>query len=76
MATALMMPKLAMSMTEGTLVEWLVPDGTEVTAGDPIYTVESEKTVQEIEAPVSGMLRHGATQGEDYEVGAKLGEIV
>jgi len=69
------MPKLSMSMTEGQLAEWLVPDGAEVTEGQVIYTVESDKSTQEVESPASGTLKQVAKVGETYAVGEKLGEI-
>ena len=34
MATKVIMPKLGMAMSEGTVVKWLKPDGAEVKAGD------------------------------------------
>jgi pyruvate/2-oxoglutarate dehydrogenase complex dihydrolipoamide acyltransferase (E2) component len=71
----LTMPKLGMSMTEGELAEWLVPDGAQVAEGQPIYSVESDKSTQEVEAPAAGVLRQIAAAGETYEVGVKLGEI-
>jgi len=69
------MPKLSMSMTEGELAEWLVPDGAEVTEGQVIYTVESDKSTQEVEAPASGILKQVGKVGETYAVGDTLGEI-
>ena len=72
----LTMPRLSMAMTEGELTEWLVPDGSEVTEGQPIYSIQSEKAVQEIESPTSGVLRHIGQIGQTYEVGVKIGEIV
>ena len=75
MSTTLFIPKLAVSMTEGTLVEWLVEDGAEVFAGDPLYRIETDKTEAEIEAPVSGVLRVEADAGEVLEVGTPIGEI-
>ena len=54
MPTTLTIPKLQMSTTEGTLTEWLVEDGATVTAGQAIYALETDKSVQEIEAPESG----------------------
>ena len=71
----LTMPKLSMSMTEGELAEWLVPDGAEVTEGQVIYTVESDKSTQEVEAPASGILKQVGKVGETYAVGDALGEI-
>ena len=75
MATSLTIPKLAMSMTEGQLVEWLVEDGADVSEGQPIYVLESEKTTQDIEAPATGKLAHKVQSGEIYPVGTEIGEI-
>ena len=72
----LIIPQLAMSMTEGELTEWLVEDGAAVTEGQAIYAIEADKATQEIEAPVSGILRRIGHEGETYEVGTKIGEIV
>ena len=76
MSTTLTIPKLQMSTTEGTLTEWLVEDGAMVQAGQAIYALETDKSVQEIEAPESGKLIHKATAGETYPVGTEIGEIV
>jgi pyruvate/2-oxoglutarate dehydrogenase complex dihydrolipoamide acyltransferase (E2) component len=65
-----------MAMTEGVLAEWLVDDGAQVKEGDPIYTLETGKAVQEIQAPVSGRLMRKAQAGETYPVGTDIGEIV
>ena len=46
-----------------------------MTQGQPLYSLESEKSVQEIEAPASGKLKIIATPGETYKVGAVLAEI-
>jgi pyruvate/2-oxoglutarate dehydrogenase complex dihydrolipoamide acyltransferase (E2) component len=76
MSTAILLPKLGFSMNEGILAEWLVEDGGAVTEGAPLYSIESDKSVQEIEAPASGILRILKTVGETYDVGTVLGEIV
>ena len=75
MPTQVLMPKIGFSMEEGALSEWLQADGAEVTQGQPLYSLESEKSVQEIEAPASGKLKIIATPGETYKVGAVLAEI-
>jgi len=75
MSTTLTIPKLQMSSTEGTLAEWLVDDGTAVEEGQPIYTLETDKSVQEIEAPASGTLTQKVAAGETYPVGTEIGEI-
>ncbi len=75
MSTSLTIPKLQMSTTEGTLAEWLVDDGAIVEAGQPIYALETDKSVQEIEAPESGKLTQKVPAGETYAVGTEIGEI-
>lgn len=76
MSTPLTIPRLEMAMTEGVLAEWLVADGTQVKEGDPIYSLETGKAVQEIAAPVSGRLVQRAQAGETYAVGTDIGEII
>ncbi|NBU24048.1 MAG: hypothetical protein EBS39_00185 [Gammaproteobacteria bacterium] len=46
------MPKAAVSMREGTLVAWLVADGATVSEGEPIYTLELEKSTMDVESPM------------------------
>ncbi|MEJ0045202.1 MAG: lipoyl domain-containing protein [Rhodospirillales bacterium] len=75
MATEIILPKLGFSMDEATLTEWLVVDGGAVQAGEPLYAIESEKSVQEIDAPASGTLRILKEPGEIYQVGTIIGEI-
>ncbi|SNC62756.1 Biotin-requiring enzyme [Marinobacter sp. es.048] len=75
MTTKVLMPKIGFSMNEGTLNEWLVADGATVKEGDLIYSMESDKSIQEVEAPASGTLKIIAEVGEVYEVGDLLAEI-
>jgi len=75
MSTTLTIPKLQMSTTEGTLAEWLVEDGELVAEGQPIYSLETDKSVQDIEAPVAGKLSQKVAAGETYPVGTEIGEI-
>lgn len=75
MSTILTIPKLQMSTTEGTLAEWLVEDGAIVAEGQAIYSLETDKSVQDIEAPVAGKLTQKVAAGETYDVGTEIGEI-
>ena len=75
MTTQLTIPRLEMTMTEGVLSERLVADGAQVKEGDPIYSLETGKSVQEITAPASGRLTQKAQPGESYAVGTDIGEI-
>jgi pyruvate/2-oxoglutarate dehydrogenase complex dihydrolipoamide acyltransferase (E2) component len=76
MSTEILLPKIGFSMNEGVLTRWLVDDGATVTEGQPLYELESDKSLQEVEAPASGRLKIivDAT-GETYPVGTVLGEI-
>ena len=75
MSGQIFFPKIGFAMEEGTLNECLVKDGDIVKAGQPLYSLESEKSVVEIEAPSSGKVKIIAKPGEVYQVGAVLGEI-
>jgi len=75
MTTEIRIPKIGMSATEMTLSEWMFGDGEQVEAGDVIYTIETDKTTTEIEAPVSGVLRVAGVEGEVYPVGTLVGTI-
>lgn len=56
MASAIQMPKLSDTMTEGTIQKWLVKEGQAVKAGDPIAEVETDKATLEMEAYESGTI--------------------
>ena len=75
MAVPLNIPKLGVSMSEGTLVEWLVQDGENVTEGQVLYRVETDKVENDVEAPVAGVVRITGVEGETYNVGDPIGEI-
>jgi pyruvate/2-oxoglutarate dehydrogenase complex dihydrolipoamide acyltransferase (E2) component len=76
MSVEVRIPQIGFSTQEGTLVEWLVADGGPVEQGAPLYTLELDKSVQEIEAPVAGTLKVHAAVGEVYPVGTLIAEIV
>lgn len=75
MSVEIKLPQLGFTMSEGVLSQWLVADGASVTAGSPIYTLEAEKAVEEVEAPASGVIRIIAKAGETYSVGTILATI-
>jgi len=76
MSTEVRIPSIGFSTQEGTLTEWLVADGAAVEKGQPLYTLELDKSVQEIEAPASGTLKVIGQVGEVFEIGALIAEIV
>lgn len=56
MAHTLVMPKLGLTMTEGTVGQWLKREGDPVVEGEDLYEVETDKLTNTITANVSGIL--------------------
>lgn len=54
MATQVVMPQLAMAMSQGKIVEWKIKEGERVEKGQVIMIIETEKVTYDIEASVSG----------------------
>jgi pyruvate/2-oxoglutarate dehydrogenase complex dihydrolipoamide acyltransferase (E2) component len=75
MAFQVTIPKIGFSMNEGILSEWLAEDGSQVIEGQPLYSLESDKSTNEVESPASGTLKIIGEVGETYEVGVVIAEI-
>lgn len=74
--TPILMPKWGLSMREGTLAAWHVEEGTEISPGDEIMDVETDKIANVVEAADGGLLRRRVGQaGEAYPVRALLGVL-
>ena len=73
MAESIIMPKLAMAMQEGTVVEYLVGQGAWVEKGQQVMTVETEKVTYECEAPAAGYLHILVAVGETVPVFEAVG---
>lgn len=73
--TTLRMPKGAVSMREGTIVAWKVASGDAVKIGEPLYDLESEKAVIEVESPFTGVITILAEAGQTLPVGHPIAEI-
>ena len=56
MAVEVTMPKFGLTMHEGTIQRFFKAVGESVSAGDPLYEVETEKVLYEVESPASGVL--------------------
>jgi len=76
MSTQILLPKLGFSVNEGTVAEWLIADGAQVRQGQPLFSLESEKSIEEIGAPAAGTLKIIKKAGESYAVGTVIGEIL
>jgi 2-oxoglutarate dehydrogenase E2 component (dihydrolipoamide succinyltransferase) len=68
-------PRLAESIADATLVEWLRDDGAGVRVDEPIATLETDKAAVEIAATESGVLRHARKVGEVVRMDDVLARI-
>ena len=70
--TDITMPRLSDSMTEGTILTWLKPDGDEVAEGEELVEIETDKATMTYESPAGGVLTIVAATGETLAVGAVM----
>jgi pyruvate/2-oxoglutarate dehydrogenase complex dihydrolipoamide acyltransferase (E2) component len=75
MPIEILLPKIGFAMSEGEVTVWLATDGDVVREGQPLFTLEAEKSANEVEAPASGALRILQPAGAVYPVGTVLGVI-
>jgi len=76
MAEVIKMPKLGLSMQKGTIVKWLFKEGERVEKGEPLLEIETEKIVNEVESPISGiLLKIYVHEGETAPILTPLGVI-
>ena len=69
-------PKWGIEMQEGTITGWQVGVGANVAKGDELIDIETDKIVNTMEAPVSGVVcRQLVEEGETLKVGELLGVI-
>lgn len=76
MAVEILMPKLGLTMTEGTVDEWLKKEGDFVKKGDPVCTISSEKLTYDVEAPEDGtIIKIVATEGTEVPCITPIGYV-
>ena len=56
MAAKVLMPKMGLTMTEGTIEEWKVKEGQSVKKGDVLFSVATDKLTNDVEADADGIL--------------------
>ncbi len=54
MAVEVVMPKFGLTMIEGTIQKWFKAEGEPINTGEPLFEVETEKVLYEVEAPAAG----------------------
>lgn len=74
MKRALLMPKLGLTMTEGSIADWMVGASQRFKAGQGLFVVETDKVANEVSADADGVLLEIAVQtGETVPVGTVIG---
>ena len=69
MEKELKMPRLRPEMKEGVLCAWLKEEGDAVSAGEPLFEIETDKVVNQIEATEDGILQKQlCEEGDTAEV--------
>ena len=79
MAIEITLPRQGWSMEEAAFVEWIKKDGDTVKAGEPLFAVETDKAVKEIESLDAGILRltpSSPKKDDKVRVGDVLGYLV
>ena len=75
MASEITMPQLGLTMTTGTVSQWLKNDGDEIKKGDEIVEVETDKISNIVEAHEDGVLQIVMQEGDEGPVKAVMGYI-
>ena len=74
--TAVTLPELGESVTEGTVTRWLKEVGDDVAVDEPLLEISTDKVDTEIPSPVAGtLIEIKAAEDETVEVGAELAII-
>ncbi|MCX9012833.1 MAG: dihydrolipoamide acetyltransferase family protein [Candidatus Methanoperedens sp.] len=69
-------PDVGEGVTEGTLVKWLVKEGDEIKADQPVAEIETDKAIVEIPSPKAGkVLKLYGREGDIIKVGSTLASI-
>lgn len=76
MATQVIMPKLSPTMEEGQLSRWLKKEGDQVSMGEPLAEIDTDKATMEMQALTNGVLRKILIQeGESAPLGQMIAII-
>jgi pyruvate dehydrogenase E2 component (dihydrolipoamide acetyltransferase) len=75
-ASDVLMPRLSDSMEEGTVLKWLVSEGDEVSRGEPLVEIETDKANMTYEADTDGVLVEiVAEEGATLPIGEVIARI-
>jgi pyruvate dehydrogenase E2 component (dihydrolipoamide acetyltransferase) len=73
--TEIVMPRLSDSMEEGTILKWLKADGDEISRGDPLAEIETDKATLTYESDAGGVLTIVAAAGETLPIGSVIARL-
>ena len=77
MATEVLMPKLGLTMTEGTIEEWKYKEGDAVKKGDILFSVATDKLTNDVECEEDGtLLKILLPEGETHQRIVYPGQII
>jgi pyruvate dehydrogenase E2 component (dihydrolipoamide acetyltransferase) len=79
MAIPITIPRLGWNMEEGVFAGWIKKDGEVVRPGEPLFRLEGDKALQDIEGLDSGILRippYAPKEGDKVAVGAVIAWLV
>lgn len=75
MIREMILPQLAMGMSEGSVVEWMAKEGARIERDQPLVAIETEKVVTDLPAPHGGFLHILVTGGEKIPVETLIARI-
>ena len=75
MPTEIYLVKAGMTMSEGMVEEWCIPDGGKVKTGQLLYRMETEKINLDVEAEANGTVKHLVGTGVSCKPGQVIGYI-
>jgi len=75
-AVEVLLPKLGLTMEEGTVDEWLVADGDPVVVGTPILRLATDKVDVDVEAEADGLFHRAVAAGTTLPPGALIGWVL
>jgi pyruvate dehydrogenase E2 component (dihydrolipoamide acetyltransferase) len=75
-AIEVILPKVDMDMESGIIAAWKVAEGDRVQEGQVLFEMETDKSMMEVEAPGTGVIRDLAkVTGQDVPVGTTVAWI-
>ena len=71
----IVMPRLSDTMEEGTILRWLKRDGEQVSRGEELVEIETDKATMTYESDQAGVLQTVAQEGDTLAVGELIAHV-